>query len=54
MKLSSQKSIILGNELSQDLEQGIKGMFNFSYDFLDKGLTYLGYFTKPNNYRIVD
>lgn len=54
MEISSDKSIFLHNELSDNVLEHIKGVLPFNMEPLDIGIKYLGYYLKLNNYGRVD
>ena len=54
MEISINKYIIIYNELLMEVEAQIHILFSFKVESVDSGIKYLGYFMKPNDYRIVD
>jgi hypothetical protein len=45
---------IFVNGLSASLQRRIEHLFPIKVDPLDKGVKYLGFYLKPNNYKYVD
>lgn len=54
MKISDNKSIIMFYGIHEEFHKQITTLFNFTLQDLDKGLKYLGYFLKHNDYRVDD
>ena len=53
-EISENKSLILRNELTTEVEDQVTQLFNFKIEPLYFGLKYMGYFIKPNNSKVVD
>ena len=54
MEVSSNKSIFLKNVPSKDTFAQIGALFPYKVEKVEVGFKYLGYFLKPNNYKIAD
>jgi hypothetical protein len=44
----------LAQNIDPSLEQRLKTTFNIQFISIDKGMKYLGFYLKPNNYRVAD
>jgi hypothetical protein len=54
MDVNCQKSCFLVQNIDHILDQILKTTFNIQFVCIDQGMKYLGFFLKPNNYRVVD
>jgi len=54
MKISEDKSVIMRLRDDDDLSKEIVALFNFKLKDMNKWMKYLGYFIKPDDYRVVD
>jgi hypothetical protein len=54
MVVNCQKSCFLVQNIDQSLEHSLTSAFNIQIVSLDQGMKYLGFFLKPNNYRVND
>ena len=54
MAFNESKSCFLAHEVEEDSLVDIKAIFPFEVQKLTNGFKYLGYFLKPNNYKVGD
>jgi hypothetical protein len=54
MDVNCQKSCFLAQNIDPSLEQRMQEEFNIQFISIDKGMKYLGFYLKPNNYRVGD
>jgi hypothetical protein len=48
------KSCFLAKNIDPSLEQRLQAAFNIHFITIDKGMKYLGFYLKPNNYKVAD
>jgi hypothetical protein len=54
MDVSCHKSCFLAQNKDSSLEQRMHATFNIQFVSIDEGMKYLGFYIKPNNYRVAD
>jgi hypothetical protein len=54
MDVNCQKSCFLAQNIDPSLKQRLKEVFNIQFVSIDQGMKYLGFYLKPNNYRVTD
>ena len=54
MDVNCKKSCFLAHNIDPILKQRIHETFNIPFICMDKGMKYLGFFLKPNNYKVKD
>jgi hypothetical protein len=54
MKINCQKSCFFSHNLNDDLLNRVVEVFGILVSSLDQGMKYLGFFLKPNDYRVND
>jgi len=54
MDVNCKKSCFLAHNIDPILKQRIHETFNIPFICMDKGMKYLGFYLKPNNYRVAD
>jgi hypothetical protein len=54
MDVNYQKMCFLAQNMKPSLEKRMQETFNIQFISIDKGMKYLGFYLKPNNYRVVD
>jgi len=54
MDVNFHKSWFLAQNIDPSLEKRLKTRFKIQIISIDKGMKYLGFYLKPNNYRVVD
>jgi hypothetical protein len=54
MAINCHKSVFLVQNVDQTFKQSLTSVFNIKIENLDQGMKYLGFFLKPNNYRVND
>jgi hypothetical protein len=54
MDANFHKSCFLAKNIDPSLEQRLQAAFNIHFITIDKGMKYLGFYLKPNNYRVAD
>jgi hypothetical protein len=54
MDVNCHKSCFLAQNIDSSLEQRMQATFNIQFVSIDEGMKYLGFYIKPNNYRVAD
>jgi hypothetical protein len=54
MIINCHKSVFLVQNIDPSLQHNLNAVFNIKIESLDQGMKYLGFFLKPNNYRVND
>ena len=54
MDVNCQKSCFLAQNIDPSLKQRLKEVFNIQFVSIDQGMKYLGFYLKPNNYKLTD
>jgi hypothetical protein len=54
MVINCHKSVFLVQNIDLNLKHSLNSVFNIKIKNLEKGMKYLGFFLKPNNYRVND
>jgi hypothetical protein len=54
MEVNCNKSVFLAQNIDPSIKQRISSDFNIQFINLEEGMKYLGFFLKPNGYRVVD
>ena len=54
LMINVQKSTSLHSEVQQGTLEYLKELFEYNFNDLSEGFTYLGFFLKPNNHKVED
>ena len=54
MDINCQKLCFLAQNIDPSLEQRIQSTFNIQFNNIEEGMKYLGFYLKPNCYRVAD
>ena len=54
LMINVQKSTSLHSEVQQGTLEYLKELFQYNFNDLSEGFTYLGFFLKPNSYKVED
>ena len=54
MDVNCHKSCFLAQNIDSSLEQRMQATFNIQFVSINEGMKYMGFYIKPNNYRVAD